>query len=145
MCARSLTVGLLFLANSLTAQLPGDSIRFRVSTIHGRHDGRVIRVDSTMFTIRAVLRDQPITDEHQYNAADITGMLVWRRKHFGRQLLLSTILGVAAWELGRAFSSNKGPVFGSEAADVAFSAVMGAGAGALDFGIDPGSWHRVRR
>jgi hypothetical protein len=145
MCAKALTVSLLFLANSLTAQSPGDSIRFRVSTIHGWHDGRVIRVDSTMFTIRAVLKDQPITDEHQYDAADITGMLVWRRKHFGREVLLSTILGVAAWELGRAFSSNKGPVLGSQGADVAFSAVAGAAAGALEYGLDPGRWHRVRR
>ena len=134
-----LPLSLLLLASQLSAQAVGDSVRVRRQPGYDWLAGRIVRADSTSFTM------QGASGAQEYRFADVARVDRWKRDKVGIRIFGGVLGSVAGFELGRAVAHNNQPATGSRGSDIALSAGIGVIFGLVSYAIAPGSWHRIRR
>jgi hypothetical protein len=124
---------------AVTAQIQGDSVRLRVSGSRAWTYGRLASLNDDSLTISHA-------DSSQSHSFQSVGRFEIRRRKSVAGTLLGPVLGGLAGA-GLAIltrPANRKSIFGSDGAALAVAAGVGLTIGAIDLGVNPWHWKRVR-
>lgn len=123
----------------MSAQVAGDSVRLRIRPSSTWTHGRFVSLDSTQLFLSQADQNQ------SYLLQNVSRMEVRRPKHRLATVLVAGLACASGAALGSLIRPNdRGPLFGSDGADIAIFGGIGLLGGLINVSVHPFEWRRVR-
>jgi hypothetical protein len=134
-----LLASVLVASRPISAQVAGDSVRLRIRPSSTWMHGRFVSLDSSQLFVSQADQNQ------SYPLQNVSRIEVRRPKHRVATVLVAGFACAAGAALGTLIRPNdRGPLFGSDGADIAIFGGIGLVGGLINVSVHPFEWRRVR-